>query len=87
MLKTSQIIGIVSIFFVGLTTITIIFPSLFSSVFGKFSSNLISYELGILGIPVLVSNVILILFGILYVKKKLPGTISNSIDKIRKKVV
>ena len=83
MLKTSQIIGIVSIFFVGLTIITIIFPSLFSSVFGKFSSNLISYELGILGIPVLVSNVILILFGILYVKKKLPGTISNSIDKIR----
>ena len=83
MTKISQIIGIVSVFFVGLTVITIIFPSLFSSVFGKFSSNLISYELGILGIPVLVSNVILILFGILYVKKKLPSTISNSIDKIR----
>ncbi len=83
MTKISQIIGIVSVFFVGLTVITIIFPSLFSSVFGKFSSNLISYELGILGMPLVVSNVVLILFGVLYVKKKLPDTISNYIDKIR----
>ena len=83
MTKISQIIGIVSIFFVGLTVITIIFPSLFSSVFGKFSSNLISFELGILGMPLVVSNVVLILFGVLYVKKKFPNTISNYIDKIR----
>ena len=81
--KISQIIGIVSVFFVGLTVITIIFPSLFSSIFGKFSSNLISYELGILGMPLVVSNVVLILFGVLYVKKKFPNTISNYIDKIR----
>ena len=83
MSKVSEIIGITSIFFVALTVITIIFPSLFSSIFGKFSSNLIPYELGIMGIPVLVSNVILIIFGILYLKKKLPCAISNSIDKIR----
>ena len=33
--------------------------------------------------PLVVSNVVLILFGVLYVKKKFPITISNYIDKIR----
>jgi len=83
MSKISNLIGIVSIFFVGLTVITIIFPSLFSSIFGKFSNNLIPYEVGILGVPVILSNLALLFFGIIYYKKKLPSSISNSIDKIR----
>jgi hypothetical protein len=81
--KISQIIGVVTIFFVLLSIISAIFPSLFSSIFGKFSTNLIPYEVGILGAPVIMSNIALLLFGILYYKKKLPGLISNSINRIR----
>ena len=83
MSKISSIIGIVTIFFVSLTVISIIFPSLFSSIFGKFSNNLIPYEIGILGVPVILSNLGLLIFGVIYYKKKFPSSISNSIDKIR----
>ena len=83
MSKLSQIIGAATIFFVLLSTISVIFPSLFSSIFGKFSTNLIPYEVGILGAPVILSNIALLLFGILYYKKKLPRIISDSINKIR----
>ena len=83
MLKISNLIGIVTVFFVSLTMISLIFPSLFSSIFGKFSTNLIPYEIGILGIPIILSNLALFAFGILYYKKKLPSSISDSIDRIR----
>ena len=83
MSKISSLIGIVTIFFVSIGVISIVFPSLFSSVFGKFSTNLLPYEIGILGGPVILSNLVLLSFGILYYKKKLPSTISNSIDRIR----
>ncbi len=83
MSKISSLIGIATIFFVSLTVLTIIFPSLFSSIFGKFSTNLIPYELGILGVPVILSNLALLIFGITYYKKKLPSSISNSINRIR----
>ena len=83
MSKISNLIGIVTIFFVSLTIISVIFPSLFSSIFGKFSTNLIPYEIGILGIPVILSNLALLTFGILYYKKKLPAQISDSINRIR----
>ena len=83
MQKILNLVGLVTIFFSGLITISIIFPSLFSAIFGKFSTNLIPFEMGILAIPVITSNIILILFGTLYYKKKLPSSISNSINKIR----
>ena len=83
MSKVSNFIGITTIFFFSLAIISIIFPSLFSSIFGKFSTALIPYEIGILGIPVILSNLTLLTLGILYYKKKLPSLISDSINKIR----
>ncbi|MDA0757004.1 MAG: hypothetical protein O2864_06860 [Crenarchaeota archaeon] len=83
MSKISNLIGIVTIFFVSLTIISIIFPSLFSSIFGKFSTNLIPYEIGIMAIPVILSNLALFAFGIFYYKKKLPSQISDCINRIR----
>jgi len=83
MSKIGLIIGIITIFFTFLTTLSIIFPSLFSYLFGKFNSNLVPFELGFFGIPVIISNFVLISFGVLYYKKKLPGSISNNIEKIR----
>jgi len=84
MSKISTIVGITTIFFVTLSVITVIFPSLFSSIFGKFSTNLIPYEIGHLAMPVIVSNIILLSFGFLYYNKKLPSDILNIINATRR---
>tara|TARA_B100000029_G_C17563286_1_gene954167 strand:+ start:50 stop:1252 length:1203 start_codon:yes stop_codon:yes gene_type:complete len=83
MSKIAILIGIITTFFAVLTTITVVFPSLFSFVFGKFPTELIAYEVGILGLPVILSNVALLSFGILYYQKKLPDSVLQSINKIR----
>ena len=83
MSKISNVVGITAIFFILLCTTSIIFPALFSSIFGKFSENLNPFELGVFGIPLIISNVILLSFGTLYYKKKLPGNIFALINKIR----
>ena len=81
--KISNLIGIFTIFFISLTTLSIIFPSLFSSTFGKFSTELIPYEIGIYAIPVILSNLAFFTFGFMYYTKKLPSSISDSINRIR----
>ena len=83
MLTITKLVGSFTIFFILLATISVIFPSLFSSVFGKFPAYLIPYEIGILGIPVILANTALLSFGILYYKKKLPQTVLQFINKIR----
>ena len=83
MLKISQLIGLSTIFFVTLAIITVVFPSLFSSVFGQFPTGLIPYEVGILGTPIIISNIVLLSFGILYYKKKFPNNILSFINKLR----
>ena len=83
MLNISQLIGLSTIFFVTLAIITVVFPSLFSSIFGQFSTGLIPYEVGILGTPIIISNIVLLSFGILYYKKKFPKNILSFINKLR----
>ena len=83
MLNISQLIGLSTIFFVTLAIITVVFPSLFSSVFGQFPTGLIPYEVGILGTPIIISNIVLLSFGILYYKKKFPKNILSFINKLR----
>ncbi len=83
MLKISQLIGLSTIFFVTLAIITVVFPSLFSSIFGQFPTGLIPYEVGILGTPIIISNIVLLSFGILYYKKKFPNNILSFINKLR----
>ena len=83
MSKIAILIGITTICLTFLTIISIIFPGLFSSIFGKFSESIVPYEIGILAIPIIISNIILLSFGFLYYKKKLPSSINKSINKIR----
>tara|TARA_B100002051_G_scaffold272036_1_gene307927 strand:- start:301 stop:1503 length:1203 start_codon:yes stop_codon:yes gene_type:complete len=82
-LNISQLIGLSTIFFVTLAIITVVFPSLFSSIFGQFPTGLIPYEVGILGTPIIISNIVLLSFGILYYKKKFPNNILSFINKLR----
>ena len=83
MSKISNVVGITTIFFILLCAVSIIFHALFSSIFGKFSENLNPFELGIFGIPLIISNITFLSFGILYYKKKLPRNIFDLINKIR----
>ena len=83
MSKITTCVGIISIFFTFLATLSVIFPSLFSSIFGKHSTNLIPYEIGLLGLPIILSNIALLSFVVLYYKKKLPNSIINVIEHIR----
>ena len=81
--KIPVLVGISTIFFSILTIISIIFPSLFSKLIGSYSQNLEEFEIGLFAIPVILSSIVLIGFGFLYYKNKLPGTIINGINKIR----
>lgn len=83
MSKISFYIGLTTIFFTSLITISIIFPGLFSFLFGNYSDTIIPTELGKYAIPIILSNFMLLTFGVMYHKKKLPISVTNNIDRIR----
>ena len=83
MSKISKFIGSLTIFFTLITLITIIFPGLFSSVFGKYSESINPIEIGSFAIPIIISNIVILLFGFLYYNERLPKSINQNINKIR----
>jgi|TARA_B110000438_G_scaffold95559_1_gene94825 hypothetical protein len=83
MSKTTIIIGPVTIFFTSLTVLTMIFPALFSSTFGIYSENLNPMEIGIYAIPVLLTNIVLLIFGFYYYKNKLSPSLISGINAVR----
>jgi hypothetical protein len=66
-----------------LTLTPIIFPALFSSLFGMFAENLDAFELGYQSTFFVVSNVVIFGFGIAYYKKKIPSSVHALVEKIR----
>ena len=66
-----------------LTLIPVIFPALFSSVFGMFTENLNAFEPGYQSLFLLVSNIVIFGFGIAYYKNKIPSPVHNIFEKIR----
>ena len=83
MSKTTIIIGPVTIFFFSFTVLTMIFPALFSSTFGIYSENLNPMEIGIYAIPVLLTNIVLLIFGFYYYKNKLSPSLISGINAVR----
>ena len=86
-LESSQYISY-AVFFctlavVLLTLTPVIFPALFSSVFGMFTENLNPFEPGYQSVFLIVSNVVIFGFGIAYYKKKIPSLVQDVIEKIR----
>ena len=66
-----------------LTLTPVVFPGLYSSVFGMFTENLDAFELGYQSIFLIVSNIVIFGFGIAYYKNKIPSSMHNIIEKIR----
>ncbi len=83
MSKTKIIVGSVTIFFTSLTVMTMIFPALFSSIFGKYSENLNPTEIGVYAIPVILTNIVILIFGFFYYKNKLSPSLISGINAVR----
>jgi len=81
--KVSYVVFFAALIVVLLTLTPVIFPALYSSVFGMFTENLNPFELGYQSIFLIVSNIVIFGFGIAYYKKKIPSLVSNGIEKIR----
>jgi len=85
--ENSQIVSY-AVFFstlaiVLLTLIPVIFPALYSSFFGMFTENLDPFELGYQAVFFIVSNILILVFGVAYYKKKIPSLVSDVIEKVR----
>ena len=81
--KVSYVVFFCTLIVVLLTLTPIIFPALFSSYFGMFTENLNPFELGYQAIFLIVSNIIIFGFGILYYKKKIPSSVHDVFERIR----
>jgi len=79
----SYVVFFCTLVVVSLTVISLIFPALFSSYFGKFGENLDPFESNNQSISFIVSNVVIFGFGIAYYKKKIPSSLHNLVEKIR----
>jgi len=81
--KVSYVVFFAALIVVLLTLTPVIFPALYSSVFGMFTENLDAFELGHHAIFLIVSNVVIFGFGIAYYKKKIPSLVQDVVEKIR----
>jgi len=81
--KVSYVVFFAALIVVLLTLTPVIFPALYSSVFGMFTENLDAFELGYQSIFLIVSNVVIFGFGIAYYKKKIPSLVHDVVEKIR----
>jgi len=81
--KVSYVVFFAALIVVLLTLTPVIFPALYSSVFGMFTENLNAFELGYQSIFLIVSNVVIFGFGIAYYKKKIPSFAQDVVEKIR----
>jgi len=81
--KVSYVVFFATLIVVLLTLTPVIFPALYSSVFGMFTENLDAFELGHQSIFLIVSNVVIFGFGIAYYKKKIPSLVQDVVEKVR----
>ena len=81
--KASYAVFFCTLVVVLLTLTPVIFPALYSSSFGMFTENLNPFELGYQSTFLIVSNVVILGFGIAYYKKKIPSLVHDVVDKIR----
>ena len=79
----SYIVFFCTLVVVLLTLTPVIFPALYSSFFGVFTENLDPFELGYQSVFFIVSNILILGFGVAYYKKKIPSSMHDVVEKIR----
>ncbi len=81
----TALICIFSIIVVGISLVSVIFPALITANFGIQESESNQFEIGSNTITFLIGNLLLIGFGVLYFKKKLPVIIQKSLENFLNK--
>jgi len=81
----TALICIFSIIVVGISLVSVIFPALITTNFGIQESESNQFEIGSNTITFLIGNLLLIGFGVLYFKKKLPIIIQKSLENFLNK--
>ena len=81
----THLIAIFSLFIIGITLLSTIFPALIISNFGIHSNNLNIFEIGNNALIILFCNIVIITFGILYYKNKLPIQLQSSVSSLLQK--
>ena len=81
----TALICIFSIIVVGISLVSVIFPALITANFGIQESESNQFEIGSNTITFLIGNLLLIGFGVLYFKKKLPAIIQKSLENFLNK--
>tara|TARA_Y100000996_G_C22517887_1_gene641188 strand:+ start:91 stop:1323 length:1233 start_codon:yes stop_codon:yes gene_type:complete len=78
-------IVIFSLFVVGITLVSVLFPALIISNFGSPANGLDAFEIGSNGSIIVLSNFIIISLGIIYYKNKLPSPLQKFISNLSNK--
>ena len=81
----TALICIFSIIVVGISLVSVIFPALITANFGIQESESNQFEIGSNTVTFLIGNLLLIGFGVLYFKKKLPVIIQKSLENFLNK--
>ena len=71
---------LITLSIIGISVISVIFPALIISNTYEFPIDLEPFETSPWLLPIIISNVFLISFGLLFYKKKLPSRINNVIE-------
>ena len=79
----SYVIFVFTLVIVLINLISLVFPSLIITLLDNSGFANEPFELGIMAIPLLVTNIAVLIFGILYYSKKLPSLVQNGINFIR----
>ena len=86
-LENSRVVSYVifscTLVIVLLTLTPVIFPALFSALFGMFTENLNPFEFGHQSLFLVVSNVVIFGLGFAYYKNKIPSPVYDMFEKIR----
>jgi len=80
--KISYVVFFFALLIICFSLVSLFFPALIVTTFSDSYSNVNPFERGSWFIPVLITNIIIFDFGLLYYKKKLPKIIYNSIEFI-----
>ena len=78
----SYAVFVFALVIVLINTVSLVFPSLILSLIDGSGLAGESFELGVMFLPILVTNLAVLIFGILYYTKKLPSLVKNGINFI-----
>ena len=82
-IAVSIAVFVFTIIIVLMNTVSLLFPALYVSLLDGLEVEGNPFELGVFFVPIVLTNVGVLIFGVLYYTKKLPGIVRRGVDFIR----